>query len=489
MNVKVLFDSAADAMLLVDSNGEVLQANTTAQQLLGYSEEQFMGLKVEALMPTAYCQHHQQYRKTYVKQPEKRPMGQGKNLVALTRNGKELHVDIGLSPVEFKNIPFIFITFHPIEKQIEAEKQLQLAQFATAFGVFDINFELGTLECDAYTQKLWGFKSDQTNTYDQFLKAINRPDQAAWQAAINKAVQPESDGEMRLEFGINNLLTQSEQWVFSAGKVYTANERAFRLIGVMHNVTERKQFEKESNAQRIEMEALSKHHIALQTASAIAHELNQPLTAISAYSEVALHEIEGGKVDVKKMRHCLTNSVTQAQRAGKSLHELLEYLQKGEVITEDFDINKTIKIALHLVEGSRLSGFHSSIDLEPNLPKVLANQLQIQKVLVNLLSNGLEASQKIGKFTGTVNVSVQTEAISKMVKITIKDNGSGLDKETEKRLFEPFFTTKPTGIGMGLTVSRTLIEANGGKLWFDAGNDHGATFHFTLPFSLSNKAP
>jgi len=223
--------------------------------------------------------------------------------------------------------------------------------------------------------------------------------------------------------------------------------------------------------------------VAVQTASAIAHELNQPLAAISAYSEVALHALGSNTVTTETLSRALEGCVGQAQRAGQSLHELLNFLQKGELASEPADLSGIVHEALSIMQNDGFGGFQPALELERGLPPVLGNRIQVQKVLINLLRNGVEAMREAGVPTSSITVKVQTMAGRNMAQITVQDSGPGLDINAAKRIFEPFFTTKPGGIGLGLAISRSLIEANGGQLWVDPDDGPGATFHFTLPFA------
>ena len=123
------------------------------------------------------------------------------------------------------------------------------------------------------------------------------------------------------------------------------------------------------------------------------------------------------------------------------------------------------------------------LHLEENIPAVQCHHTQVQKALLNLFRNAIEAMHMVNLPTLTIKTAVQTVAGTSVAMVTIQDSGPGLDQAMTKRIFEPFFTTKPTGIGMGLAISRALIEANGGQLWVDPDAKPGAKFHFTLPFA------
>lgn len=253
---------------------------------------------------------------------------------------------------------------------------------------------------------------------------------------------------------------------------------------IMTDISSRKTLERELQQQRHKMESLVKQQVAIQTAAAIAHDLNQPLAAISAFSEVALNYLNKETIVAPPLQRALKGCVEQSQRAGLCLHDLLGFLQKRELETESIDLNVLIKDVLTIIQHDKYRDFQPDIKLEPNLPPVIADKLQVKKVLQNLLCNSIDAMQGMGLSADSIMIKVSTHAEWNMAQVTVQDNGPGLDTDIAKRIFEPFFTTKLNGSGLGLAISRSLIEANGGQLWMEPNADHrGAIFHFTLPFA------
>ena len=267
------------------------------------------------------------------------------------------------------------------------------------------------------------------------------------------------------------LLTRMEQ----DGQVFTQ--------ATVRDITERKRLEKEILERRNEMAKLQTLQIAAQTATAIAHELNQPLMAIASYNETALILLKAKKPDLEKVRKTIEGSERQAHRAGDSIRELLVFLSMKEFSTEAFDLNKEILDVLDTARSEHELQFQSVLQLEEGLPLVWASRSHVHKVLLNLLHNGIEAMQEVGVPLPSITVTVRTIKDVGVAQVTIQDNGPGVKKEDFQRLFEPFFSTKARGIGMGLAISRSLIEANGGQLWVDPQEGPGATFHFTLPLA------
>lgn len=486
LSFHALFDAAADALLLVDDVGHIVMGNPSALDLLGYKQDALSGMEVEALLPIRYREGHRHYRNAFSARPAKRSMAKGSDLVVLCSDGREVAVDIGLSPLDVEDQHYILITFidatrrHQAQAALQAsEERLRLAKRAAGLGIFDHDLINNTIEWDERTRELCGVGPEDVVTNEKFLAGIHPDDRAIRQAALNHALNPAGNGEYYVECRVLNGIKKVDRWIVATGQVFFENGRAVRLVGTVQDITERKAMERMFRDHRIEMDALLKRQVAAQTASAIAHELNQPLAALSAYSEVALHEL-GNSAHSEKLERALAGCVKQAQRAGQSLHELLEFLQKGEPLVEPLDLNHLLQDTLAILQTDGLGEFRPVLEFEQNLPRVLGNALQVQKVLINLLRNGVEAMRDAGIPKPTIKLKTSTRRNQAMV--TIQDSGPGFDAETAQRIFEPFFTTKSRGIGIGLAISRALIEAGGGLLWADPDAGPGATFHFTLPF-------
>lgn len=256
------------------------------------------------------------------------------------------------------------------------------------------------------------------------------------------------------------------------------------FISVVEDIDARKRAESELKRLRVDMEQALTSYVAIQTAAAIAHELNQPLNAIASYTEAALRLQDAVPPQPSRITHALRSASDQAQRAGRVIRELIQMLHEGESLSEPIDINAVVKDAIDIVQASRLGEFTVDTFFASGLPRVRADRMQVEKVLVNLLRNGVEAMVDHGVELRRITLTITTSSDHQgMAVITVKDRGPGLTDEARRRLFEPFFSTKRKGIGMGLAISRSLIAAHGGKLWLDADADGGATFHMTLPFA------
>jgi PAS domain S-box-containing protein len=490
LSFQILFDAAADAMLLIDPSMHIAAANPVARKVLAYDHAEIVDLEISALIPLRYqefylCQYAEFYGTPHVQT-------MGTELIARSNDNKELLINIKLSRVQIAQQLYILAIFNLADRRNKvtaalraSEERLRLAKQAAGLGVFDFDSNHNMMHWDERMRELWGAESDKLVTYKRFVTAIHPEDRAARLAALNSAIDPQGNGEYNAEYRVMNPVDGVERWVATVGRMHFEDGHATRLVGVARDITEQKDLEKKLQDHRSESETLFTQQVAAQTVSAIAHELNQPLAAISAYSEVALHELQSDHIDPDKLQHALQGCATQAQRAGSSLHELLALLQKGQLDTESMDFSQVVKEALNITKSYGYSGFSPILQLEQNMPPIVGNRIQIVKVLVNLLRNAMEAMHAAASSPPTITIKVKTNRDKNMAHTTVEDSGPGIDHQTARRIFEPFFTTKASGIGMGLAISRALIEANGGQLWLELSAKPKAVFHFTLPFAVS----
>lgn len=365
-----------------------------------------------------------------------------------------------------------------------SEERLRQAANAAGLGLYDRDFETNTGTWDARTRQIWELGADEPIRPDSFMAGLHPDDRAAMQNVIDAATKPGSDGTIKARFRVTGRSSGIVRHVETAGQVLFREGRAVRAIGFVRDVSADETLQTELRQRRTEMERLVNQQVAVHTAAAIAHELNQPLHAVSMYSQAALDMLKHGNPAPEKTLRALELGADQARRAGNSLHELIEYLHRGEPVTAPFDLNQAIQEALVANRDEGHTGYRCVLRLTDGLPPVLGDRLQIVKVLHNLINNGVEAMQAAGIPAGELIISVGTSAAGDMAQVAVRDSGPGLSEELANRVFEPFFTTKTKGMGLGLSISRALVQAHGGQLWCQPVADPpGAEFHFTLPFA------
>jgi two-component system sensor kinase FixL len=223
-----------------------------------------------------------------------------------------------------------------------------------------------------------------------------------------------------------------------------------------------------------------------EMASALAHELNQPLTAINSYLNGSRRMMEGreGKQD-EMIRDALQHAAGQAMRAGEVIRRLREFVAR-ETEKQIHDLRKLIEEAgAAALVGAKEKGVRVVFDLDGAETNVLVDKVQIQQVLLNLIRNALEAMTASSERVLRISTQAHAEGL---VRISVSDSGAGLDPNIAQNLFKLFHTTKPTGMGVGLSLSKTLVEAHGGRIWVDSGGNGGTTFSFTLRTTQRKKA-
>jgi PAS domain S-box-containing protein len=362
-------------------------------------------------------------------------------------------------------------------------QRTRLAKSAAGLGIYEVDVLADKHEWDGMVRDIWGVGPEEPIDTATFLGGVHPDDRAALQASTDRFIDLLGNDEDSAEYRVVNRIDGIVRQVACNARRIVEGGRVVRIVGALRDVSAEKHFEQKRQERRNSMNLLANQQVAAQTAAAIAHELNQPLVSISAYSEAALRMLLGGSKDPDKLLHSLEGAVEQAQRAGETLHELLDFLHKGVGISAPVDLNEVVNNALASAVESGYGGFHQVLQLEPKLKPVLANRLQLEKVVLNLLNNGVDAMRGAGISTAAISITVRTAEAGKMAQVTVHDSGPGLDAETAKRIFQPFFTTKSEGIGLGLSISRALVESHGGSLWLDLGDNTGATFHFTVPFA------
>ncbi len=245
---------------------------------------------------------------------------------------------------------------------------------------------------------------------------------------------------------------------------------------VARDITERRNHEEASRVQQEKIQITSRLTTMGEMASSLAHELNQPLTAITNYSMGAVAMVKAGMTDPDKLLPALEKAAAQSQRAGKIISRIREFVKRSEPRRQPFQIRTIVDNAISLAEiDARKRRIRIDCHIPDQLPDVLADPILIEQVLLNLVKNGLESMDTSPVDVLTVNVTDHES----LIEVAVIDGGHGLTEP--ERLFEPFFSTKTEGLGMGLNICRTIIESHHGRLWAVNNPDGGTIFRFTLP--------
>jgi len=359
-------EAAPSAMIMVNQEGQITLANQQAEKTFGYPREELLGCPIEMLVPERLRSGHQGFRHDYLCDPQARPMGAGRELFGRRKDGSEVPVEIGLSPIH--------------------------------------------------------------------------------------------------------------------------TSKGLLVLASIVDITERKLAELDAARQRHDLAHLSRVTALGELSSSLAHELTHPLTAILSNAQAAQRFLADDNVDLDEVREILNDIVTQDQRAGDVIHSLRLMLKKGELQEhcDDVDLNEVILDVVNLMRSDLINrNVTLDTDLAQKLPAITGDRVQLQQVLLNLALNGCEAMADYNSSERRLLIASQWE--NGAVRVSVADRGSGIPEEKMQQVFERFFTTKKEGMGLGLSVCRTIIDAHRGKIWATNDAGCGATFHFSLPIVGAGK--
>jgi len=263
----------------------------------------------------------------------------------------------------------------------------------------------------------------------------------------------------------------------AVGEMKSDNQRFF--TGFIRDLTERQQTEARLQELQSELVHISRLTAMGEMASTLAHELNQPLSAITNYLKGSRRLLEG-VTDEKfvTMGDALDKAADQAMRAGQIIRRLRDFVARGESERRVESITKLVEEASALaLVGVKDLGIRVQFQFDPEIDLVIADRVQVQQVMLNLIRNAMEAMES----SPSRDLVITTAEDTGQARISVADSGSGIAPEIAEQLFQPFVTTKRQGMGVGLSISRTIVEAHSGRIWVEANSAGGTTFHFTLP--------
>ena len=274
------------------------------------------------------------------------------------------------------------------------------------------------------------------------------------------------------------------RWIASRGRAqFNGAGTPILVREVSLDVTERRKTEREAQLLRQEVAHVGRVSMMGQLASALAHEINQPLGAILRNAEAAELFMQSASPDLDEVRASLADIVKNDQRAGAVIDRMRALLKRHELEVIRLDVGDVIGDVVTLMRADAVSRHVKlDVDIAGDLPPVRGDRVHLQQVLLNLVLNGMDALNGANQEDRRVTVTARPGG-ARIVEVAVGDTGPGIPADMLANVFDPFFSTKPNGMGMGLPISRTIVEAHGGQLWAENNNGHGATLRFTLPIA------
>lgn len=361
----------------------------------------------------------------------------------------------------------------------ESERQIELAAEAATLGFWRWDMKRNELWATQSARNIFGFSLNEPLPFAKFESQIHPDDLPRVREKIAAAFSPR--GEYRAEYRINAGLG-GWRWIAARGRI-ERDEQGEPLVmrGIVIDMTETKSAQMQADDMRRELAHVARASILGELAGSLAHEINQPLTAILSNAQAARRMLAGGTADPGEIRDIIEDIIKDDKRAGDVIHRLRAMVKKQEIITtEQIDLNEVVSDVAHLLNSEMLERqVQYAFEPDPELDSVLAGRVEVQQVLINLMVNAMDAMRDQPKEQR--RLTVRTERVPGGAVVAVIDSGPGIPESILSDIFRPFFTTKSNGLGMGLAVSRHIVEAHGGTL--AAGNrpEGGAEFRLILP--------
>ncbi len=371
----------------------------------------------------------------------------------------------------------------------ESEKHMDLAVDAADLGIWVRDLPRNEIWASERWRGLFGFAPTERLDFEGILERLHPDDREGLREAHESAVAGAGGGRYETEFRL--ILPDGRiRWIASLGRVECDQVgQPVLMRGTSREITAHKNAEQETLQLRHQIAHAGRVSIMGQLASSLAHEINQPLGAILRNAEAAELLLQQPSPDLDEIRAILADICKDDERAATVIDRMRALLTRRSLDTRRLHLGKLVGEVVSLVRADAAARqVKLEVDLPRDLPPVQGDRVHIQQVMFNLILNGMDAMDGARRGDRRVRVTGHLDR-GRAIEVAVGDSGHGIPADALPRLFDPFFTTKPNGMGMGLAISRTIIQAHGGRLWAANGNGGGAVFRFTLPIADGAAAP
>jgi two-component system sensor kinase FixL len=475
--------SSDDAIIAKTLDGIVTDWNRGAETIFGYAAEEMIGQSVMKLLPPGREAEEEAIL-------ERLHRGERIEHFETQRRRKDgLIIEVSLTVSPLRDASGQLVGASKIARDITSAKraQLELAQreahlqsvLDTVPDAMIVIDPQGVMQSfSATAERLFGYKPEDVigQNVSMLMPAPYREQHDGY---LRRYL---STGERRI-IGIGRLVVGQRKdgstfpMELSVGEVHSGDRRVF--TGFIRDLTERQQTQMRMQELQAEVVHMSRFTALGEMASTLAHELNQPLSAVANYLKGSRRLLASGEANaLPTVAEAVELAMEQALRAGQIIKRLRDFVSRGESVRQIEDLPKLIEEASALaLVGVKEMGVHVTFALDPAAEWVFVDKIQIQQVLLNLIRNALEAMQE----TSARDLVLATRVVEEdMIELSVADTGPGIAPEIAAQLFQPFITTKAQGMGVGLSISRTIVEAHGGRLWVEPNPGGGTIFRLTL---------
>ena len=480
---RVIVETANDAVVSIDARGDILLANRATTRIFGYEPSELIGQPLTILMPEYLRDLHNAGFKRYQETSHRHINWQGTELVGLRKNGEEFPVEVSFGELN-SNGRRVFTGFiRDISGRKQAEEALRASERDLGLIIETIP---GLVWCAApdgelnyLNQRILDYTGTSAGAWAQLgWKNLLHPDDAeptthAWSRAVATGQPYDIQCRLRRSDGVY-------RWFRVIGQAARDSDGGVaRWYGLLIDIDDRKNTEEALRISQVRLSRAIQIATVGEFAAAIAHEVNQPLAAVVANGQACLRWLAAQPPGMAKAQEAAERIVRDGKEAGEVVRRIRALFKQAGAEKIELDLNEVVGEVLHLLKGETARRRVAvETDLGQGLPLVAGDRVQLQQLVFNLLLNGIEAMDAVVDRPKKLSIASKQPS-QETVLVEVRDSGTGL--KDPDRIFDAFFTTKENGMGMGLAICRSIIDAHHGRLWAASGEGAGTTFSFTLP--------
>ena len=479
-----ILDAVVDGVVIINSDGRIEMFNPGSERIFGLSADEAIGRNISLLMPEPDRSHHDGFIKRYLEDDTPRIIGIGREVTGQRANGDTFPMELAVGEVEGSAGRSFVGVIRDISKRQAIETALQRSE--ESFRLIFENAPIGVLITDlsgkiircnnALTAMLKMVENDVIgNSIADFARSD--PDFSNMLGDIACGSRDIGQAELKWQGGGSGVLDVTVHM----SVVRLPHAQSF-IVGQVVDRTEQMIAEEATNAARAQLAHVGRVATLGEMASTIAHEINQPLTAIATHAQACRRILQHGDSDPVLLEDAFKNIANEALRAGEVVKRIRGFVSKRESRRILVTLGTVLDTVLDLAEvDARAADVRITFDRSAAEHLVFVDPVQIQQVCLNLIRNAIDEMQRYGD--GERVVAISLEAQDKMVLTHFDDHGNGVPEAVLGQLFQPFFTTKESGMGMGLSISRSIAVAHDGDLTYSVNEFNGARFTFSLPIA------
>jgi PAS domain S-box-containing protein len=483
---EILAEAATDGIISIDDQSTIRYANPAAGRLFGYEPDEMLGNTLTSLMPERLQQIHLTSVRRYLNTGQRHVGWRAVELIGLHKSGREFPIEVSFGEAIHNGRHFFTGIVRDVtdrkrsEEALRAsEQRLQAIVDNTTAVIFIKDLELRYVLVNREYERLFDVRRDQIRGKTDF--DIHAQDVAETLRANDREVI-EGGGPTQFEEIVPSA-GSTRHYVVVKFLLRDQVNKPYAVCGIATDITALKQAQEALRSREAELAHTTRVMTMGEITSSIAHEINQPLGSIVNYGNACLRLLKAGSADLTEIATALSAIVNDANRASAIIARIRALSKKAPPVMAALQVRELLADILPLVrhELTRRRIALKTV-LPGDLSPILGDRIQLQQVLLNLVMNSIEAMKKVPEDQRQLFIEAQSHVLEdkSFVLITVTDSGIGLKAEDLPKLFQTFYTTKAEGMGMGLAISRSIVEAHGGRLWATPNTDLGATFQFTL---------